>query len=87
MRANITVVGLGKRMKGVSPKTGNAYDFQSVSFLFDDKWTTGRRAATCMVQGVDIDAVGGQLMIDADYDVVYHTIKDAVYIDAVLSMA
>lgn len=86
MRANIEVVGLGQRRTGVSNKNGTqrAYDFQPVSILFDDQWTTGRKAATVNVSGTDIDAMGG-LMIGGQYDAVYHQYQNTIAIDAILA--
>lgn len=69
-KTNIEIVGLGKRMKGVSTKNGGKpYDFQNVSFLYDDRFVTGQKAATCIIQGVDIDAIGG-IMIGQVYPAV-----------------
>lgn len=64
MRTQIKIIGLGKRMKGTSSKTGKDYDFQSVSFAFPDKYTDGVKAANCNMQGADIDACGGLKLND-----------------------
>lgn len=84
MRNAIQIVGLGNRMTGTSSKTGRAYDFQSISFTYPDKFTTGVKAATASVNGPDIDALPGGLMIGREYDAVYHTSGNAIYIDAIL---
>lgn len=85
MRNAIQIVGLGNRMTGTSSKTGRAYDFQSVSFTYPDKFTTGVKAATASVNGPDIDALGG-LTIGREYDAVYHVSGNAIYIDAILGI-
>lgn len=36
MRKTITILGIGLRKQGVSPKTGRAYDFTPVSILHED---------------------------------------------------
>lgn len=84
MRANITVVGLGKRMTGTSKKNNKPYDFQAVSFLFDDQFTTGQKAATANFSGSDVDAVGG-MNIGQEYDVVMHFYNNQPIIDALLA--
>ena len=85
MRATITVCGIGERKRGVSTKNNQPYDFQAVSFTYPDKWTTGEAAATALVDGSYIDAVGGQIMIGMQYDAVYHTYGGKVIIDALLA--
>lgn len=77
LKTNIEIVGLGYRMKGTSSKNGKPYDFQSVSFLYNDRFTTGQKAATCNLQGVDIDAIGG-LMIGMTYAAVVEEKNNAV---------
>ena len=84
MRSNITVVGLGQRKTGYSEKTQSNYDFQPVSFTYDDKYTTGQKAATANISGEEIDALGG-LKIGQVYDVVWHPFKNSVIIDALLA--
>ena len=84
MRATITVVGLGQRKQGISDKTKKPYDFQNVSFTYPDAYTTGESAATSLVGGPDIDAVGG-LRIGQQYDVAYHTYSGKVIIDAIIA--
>lgn len=61
-RTTITIVGHGKRMKGVSSKTGKPYDFQSISFTYADRFTDGCKADTVTMQGPDIDAAGGFIL-------------------------
>ena len=84
MRATIRVCGLGQRRSGVSSKTNKPFDFQSVSFTYDDAYTTGEAAATALVNGPDIDSLGG-LKIGQEYDAVYHTYNGKVIIDALLA--
>lgn len=68
MRKYITIVGIGKRMAGVSAKTNNPYDFTPVSFQYDDVRFTGVRCATA---NVSADAFGGILPeIGATYECV-----------------
>lgn len=83
MRAYMKVVGLGARRSGVSSKTNKPYDFQAVSVLYDDQYTTGQKAATVNISGKDVDSVGG-LHIGQEYDVVFHTYNNQVVIDALL---
>ena len=85
MRATITVCGVGQRKTGVSTKTNKPYDFQAVSFTYPDQYTTGEAAATALINGPDIDSIGGQIMIGMQYDVVYHTFGGKVIIDALLA--
>lgn len=84
MRSNITIVGLGQRRTGYSEKTQSNYDFQPVSFTYDDKYTTGQKAATANISGEEIDAVGG-LKIGQEYEAVWHSIKNQVIVDALLA--
>lgn len=83
-RANITVVGLGDRKKGTSSKNGKPYDFQPVSFLYEDTWTRGQKAVTANVSGSDIDGMGG-LNIGCTYDAVFHNYNNTVAVDAILA--
>lgn len=73
MRTPIEIVGLGNRMKGVSEKTKKPYDFQTVSFLFPDKFTTGMNAGTNTLDGSVLDAIPGGLTIGNTYDAVIET--------------
>lgn len=84
MRATIQIVGMGDRMTGTSKKTGKAYDIQNVSFLYPDKFTIGMKAATTVMDGAEVEALGG-LRIGQEYDAVFHTGPNgAVYIDAII---
>ena len=76
MRTPIEIVGLGKRMTGTSSKTGRPYDFQSVSFLFADKYITGMAAGTTALDGAALDAIPGGLMIGNTYEAVIETGKN-----------
>ena len=84
MRAYITIVGLGQRKSGVSQKTNKPYDFQPVSFVYDDAYTTGQKAATANIPGPDIDSLGG-LKIGQAYDAVFHNYNYTVVVDALLA--
>lgn len=64
MRTNIKIVGLGKRMKGISAKNNKEYDFQNVSFVYSDPYTDGVKAANYNMQGRDIDVAGGLAIND-----------------------
>lgn len=83
-RANINIVGFGERKKGVSEKTKKSYDFQPVSFVYDDKWTTGQKAATANISGPDVDAIGG-LYVGQTLDAVFHSFNNAIVIDAIIA--
>ena len=50
-RTKMKIVGLGNRMQGVSKKNGKPYDFQPISFVYKDQYTTGYKAATSNVPG------------------------------------
>lgn len=84
MRKVINIVGVGKRMVGVSKTSGKAYDFTPVAFTYDDPYTVGVKAATT---SINADAMGGyQPAIGDTVEVVmredYKTGR--VYVDAVL---
>lgn len=82
MRQNIKIVGLGRRLAGTS-KTGKAYDFLRVSFLFKDDFTTGYKAVTANVNGPVIDSVG-PLEVGKEYDTVFHFVNNSCFVDAIL---
>ena len=84
MRTPAEIVGLGNRRAGVS-KAGKAYDFQSVSFVYSDGYTTGVAAATALINGPELDAVGG-LSIGDVADMVYHTYNGKLIVDAIVSV-
>lgn len=81
MRANVKVVGTGKRRVGVS-STGNNYDFIPVSIVFPDSETAGYRAETININGPDFDRAG--VAPDQTYDMVFHYVKGRPYLDAIL---
>lgn len=84
MRNQAKVIGLGKRMKGVSTKTNRLYDFQTVVFAVPDRFIAeGVGAFTATVPGSDIDAIGG-IRLNQMCDIVYHTHNNTTYIDALL---
>lgn len=74
-RNRIQIVGLGNRMKGTS-KAGNPYDFQNISFLYPEKYTTGMAAGMSSLNGDQLDAIPGGLMIGQEYDAFYETGKN-----------
>ena len=86
MRATCTIIGVGKRMKGVSANTQRPYDFQAVSFSFPDDYYTGEKATTCNVQGDELDSVGG-ICVGDRIEVVMHRDNDKYFIDGILRKA
>ncbi len=50
MPTKIQIVGCGERRTGTG-KNGKAYDFVNVHFLYEDKYTEGMAAASCMIDG------------------------------------
>lgn len=83
-RTTIKVTGVQERRSGISDKTKKPYDFQSVSFVYDEPHTAGQAAATALINGPDIDAIGGQIVIGQEYDVVYHTYGGKVLVDCLI---
>lgn len=81
MRANVKVVGTGKRRVGVS-STGNNYDFIPVSIVFKDPEFQGFRADTFNVDGSDFEKAA--IAVDKQYDIVFHYVKGRPYLDAIL---
>ena len=59
MRTVANVVGVGQRKQGVSKNSGKPYDFQSVSFTYSDPKIIGEAAATALLSGPELDAIGG----------------------------
>lgn len=76
MRTPIEITGLGNRMQGVSEKTKKPYDFQTVCFLFADKFITGMNAGNTILDGAVIDSIPGGLMVGNTYDAVVETGKN-----------
>lgn len=83
MRTKIKIVGLGDRRKGVSPKNNRAYDFVPVSFVYEDKFMNGLKAATSNIGGEMLDAVGG-VKLNEEREIFYHTYNNAVVVDGIL---
>lgn len=81
MRANVKVVGTGKRRVGVS-STGNNYNFVPVSIVFRDPEYQGFRADTMNIDGPEFDRA--QIAADQEYDMVFHYVKGRPYLDAIL---
>lgn len=84
MRKQITIVGVGDRRQGTSPKNQKPYDFTPVSFTYEMPWTKGLKAATC---NVSQDCMPGYT--PAIGDTVEAVMREdyrtgAVYIDAIL---
>ena len=69
-RTKMKIVGLGNRMQGVSKKNGKPYDFQPISFVYKDQYTTGYKAATSNVPGDMIDAIGG-VKVDEEREIFF----------------
>lgn len=82
-RTKMTIVGLGNRMQGVSKKNGKPYDFQPISFVYEDPYTTGFKAATANVDGGMLDAIGG-VKIQEEHEIFYHGYNGSVTIDGIL---
>lgn len=83
MRNKIKVCGLGRRMAGVSKKNGRNYDFIPVAFVVNDDQFEGFRAATCNIQGSDVDSVGG-LKVNDELDAFYHFDNNLIVIDGLI---
>lgn len=81
MRANVKVVGTGKRRKGVSA-AGNSYDFTPVSIVFEDGETEGLRAETINIDQNIISEFG--IAAGQQCDMVFHFVKGRAYLDAVI---
>lgn len=82
MRAVCEIVGLGERKTGQSSKTGKPYDFQTVAFVFDDRFINGKRAATANVSGPELDRV--PLNLGDVVEMVLHQDNDRFFVDAIL---
>lgn len=50
MPVKIEIVGCGERRTGTG-KNGKPYDFVTVHFLYEDRHTEGKAAASCMIDG------------------------------------
>lgn len=83
MRTKIKVVGIGQRKSGMSKNTGKPYDFLPVSFVFEDQYFTGFRAATANIDGPTVDAAG-MLKVDDQREIFYHTYNGTVIVDGIL---
>lgn len=83
-RGKLLVVGFGDRMTGVSKTKNKPYDFQSVSVIYEDRYTHGHKAATVMIDGADLDAING-VAVNDELDVAFHSgPNNCMYIDAVI---
>lgn len=82
-RTKMKIVGLGNRMQGVSKKNGKPYDFQPISFVYKDQYTTGNKAATSNVPGDMIDAIGG-VKVDEEREIFFHGYNGTVTVDGIL---
>lgn len=82
-RTKMKIVGLGNRMQGVSKKNGKPYDFQPISFVYSDPYTTGFKAVTSNVPGDMVDAIGG-VKVDEEKEIFYHSYNGSVVIDGIL---
>lgn len=85
MKANVKIVGLGRRMAGVSSKNGRNYDFIPVAFCMPDQYFDGYRAATSNIDGPMVDAIGG-LHVGNEVEIVYHFANNAIYVDDIRSI-
>lgn len=84
MRKYINIVGVGNRMAGTGKSSGKPYDFTPVAFTYDDKLTTGLKAATANINADSlagyVPAIGDSVEVVMRED--YKTGR--VFIDAVL---
>lgn len=80
-RSKMKILGIGKRVNGISQKTNNPYDFTPVSFVFPRPGFDGFCGVTV---NVDTPEIPAGLAVNAEVDVVYHYIKDKMYVDAIL---
>lgn len=82
MRAVCEIVGLGERKTGVGKTSGKPYDFQTVAFVFEDRFMVGRRAATANVSGPELDRC--PIQVGSVVEMVLHQDNDRFFIDAIL---
>lgn len=84
MRKYINIVGVGNRMSGTGKTSGKPYDFTPVAFTYEDRFTSGVKAATV---NINQDAMGDfvpkigdfvEVVMREDYK------SGRVYVDAVL---
>lgn len=84
MRTVANVVGVGQRRQGVAKSSGRAYDFQSVAITYCDGRMAGEAAATPLVNGPDLDAIGG-VKVGDHLDMVCHEFQGKLIVDAIIS--
>ena len=77
------VVGLGERKSGVSTKNNKPYDFIPISFIFEDKFTEGFKAATSNVGYDMVEAIGG-IKVNKEREMFFHTYNNTIVIDGIL---
>ena len=83
MRAKMKVVGLGERKSGVSTKNNKPYDFIPISFIFEDRFTEGFKAATSNVGYDMVEAIGG-IKVNEEREMFFHTYNNTIVIDGIL---
>lgn len=83
MRAKMKVVGLGERKSGVSTKNNKPYDFIPISFIFEDKFTEGFKAATSNVGYDMVEDIGG-IKVNEEREMFFHTYNNNIVIDGIL---
>lgn len=84
MRTVANVVGVGQRKQGVSKNSGKAYDFQTVAITYCEGRIAGEAAASPLMNGADLDAIGG-VRVGDHLDIVAHEYNGKLVIDAVLA--
>ena len=83
MRTVAKVVGVGQRMKGTSKKTGKGYDFQTLCINYCDGRIAGEAAASPLINGPDLDAVGG-VNVGDQLDIFCHEFGGKLVIDGII---
>lgn len=68
MKAYVKVVGIGERKKGVSAKSGKAYDFVKVACVYDDGYMAGQNAFNCSVDGAECENIG--ITVGEEYEAI-----------------
>ena len=84
MRTIANVVGVGQRRQGTSKNSGKAYDFQSIAITYCDGKIAGEAAATPLINGPDLDALGG-VRVGDHLDIVAHEYGGKLLVDAIIS--
>ena len=82
MRIFANVIGVGQRKKGISKKSGKAYDMQEISISYDHHMFSGQKCETIAVDG---NIIGDRVIAVGDsLDMVIHQANFKTYVDAIL---